>query len=187
MGLKVTWGQGAKNMSWDKSEVMTEFLKIADTDNVLGLEKAALPSPNPYQEDVETIKEKKLEQPEKNIVEEAHPHPVYVAESQGDGGLVENQIEQQNKLIEMVNKYPTGSLVGRYAYAVNRLVKMAEAAEEVGALDVADALTDTARDIIDQMSNTLDAMNNSADNIDAELEVLVDEDAIPFMKAPTKE
>lgn len=169
-------------MSWDNSEVMTEFLKIAASK---GMIKTATPEPNPYQEDVKQLQEKRLKQPEKHIVEQAHPSPVYVAESQGDGGLVENQIEQQKKIIEMINKLPTGSLVGRYASTVVRLVKLAETAEEVGALQMADTLTDSAREVALQMSNTLDAMNNSADNIDADLsEILGDEPDSSFTLAP---
>lgn len=164
---------------------MSEFLKIAADNDVLGLKKTALPEPNPYQEDTDTIKKKRLDQPEKHIIEEAHPDPVYVAESRGDGGLVENQLEQQRKLIEMINKSPTGSLVGRYAHTVTRLVKMAENAEEVGAIEVADVLTDTAKQMVSQMANTLDAMNDSADNIDAELQALLDEEGdYPFDMAP---
>jgi len=175
-------------MNWENSEVMIEFLKIASETNVLGLKKTALPEPNPYQEDVETIRKKRLDQPEKSIIEEAHPEPVYVAEARGDGGLVENQVEQQKKLIEMLNKSPTGSLVGRYAHTVVRLVKMAEAAEEVGATDVANSLTDAAKRVVTQMSDTLSAMNDSADNIDAELEALLAEEAgPPFDEAPTDE
>lgn len=167
---------------------MSEFLKIAENNDVLGLKKTALPEPNPHQEDVESIRKKRLDQPEKSIIEEAHPEPVYIAESRGDGALVENQVEQQQKLIEMLNKNPTGSLVGRYAHTAVRLVKMAEAAEEVGALDVADTLTDAARNVVTQMSDALDAMNDSADNIDAELQALLDEEVDhPFAEAPTDE
>jgi len=129
-------------MSWEKSEVMGEFLKIASDSNMI---KEALPEPNPYKEDDKQIEEKKgPDSPEKSIIEIAHPNPAYIAEARGDGGLVENLIEQQDKLIKMINKMPTGSLVGRYASAVNKLIKHANELDEIGEHEVADLLTGTA-------------------------------------------
>lgn len=176
-------------MSWENSEIMTEFMKIAADNDMLGLKKTALPEGNPYQEDVNTIKEKRLKEEEEHVMEKAHPEPVYIAESQGDGALVENNIEQQKKLVEMLNKHPTGSLVGRYAYTVTKLVKMAEAAEEIGEPQMADTLTDTAKQIVDQMSDTVEDMTSTVDDIDAELQKLIQEHAdefFPFVEAPTE-
>lgn len=123
---------------------MNEFFRIAEEQDMLGLKKTAMPEKNPHQEDLKTIEEKRLKSPEKSIIEEAHPEPVYVAEARGDGGLVENQIEQQKKLIEMLNKIPTGSLVGRYASTAIELVKMANACDDIGEENSADILTDVA-------------------------------------------
>lgn len=131
-------------MSFDKYEVMTEFFKIAEEQDMLGLKKTASPEKNPYQEDLKTIEEKRQKSPEKNIIEIAHPEPVYIAEARGDGGLVENQIEQQQKIIEMINKIPTGSLVGRYANAMISLKKMADTCDDIGYTDVADTLMSVA-------------------------------------------
>jgi len=133
-------------MSWEKSEIMSEFLKIAEEK---GMVKTAAPEKNPHQEDPNTIKDKRLKSPEKNIIEEAHPEPVYIAESRGDGALVENQIEQQEKMIEMLNKMPTGTLVGRYASVANELVKIANDCDEAGEQEAADLLTDTAEKILE--------------------------------------
>ena len=137
-------------MSWEKSETMCEFLRIAEKE---GLLKTAAPEKNPHQEDIKTIEEKRLKTPEKSIIEEAHPEPVYVAESRGDGALVENQIEQQQKLIEMINKMPTGSLVGRYAHAINELVKMADRLDEIGEMDISDMLFGRAVMLTDRLDN----------------------------------
>ena len=132
----------------EKYEIMGEFLKIAEKEDLLGLKKTAAPEKNPNQEDEKTIKEKRLKSPEKNIIEEAHPDPVYVAEARGDGGLVENANEQQKKLIEIINKMPTGSLVGRYASAINELVKMADLCEEEGLEQAADILTECVENLV---------------------------------------
>lgn len=137
-------------MSFEKSEVMVEFLKLAEAQ---GLAKTAAPSKNPNQEDLKTIEEKRVKVPEKNIIDEAHPESVYIAEARGDGGLVENQNEQQKKLIEMINKMPTGSLVGRYASMATELVKMANVCDDEGAHEAADLLTDAADKLFEQATN----------------------------------
>ncbi|KKM23303.1 hypothetical protein LCGC14_1616530 [marine sediment metagenome] len=136
-------------MSLEKYEVMNEFFRIAEEQDLLGLKKTAAPEKNPHQEDLKTIEEKRLKSPEKSIIEIAHPEPVYVAEARGDGGLVENQIEQQKKLIEMLNKMPTGSLVGRYATVANELIKMANVCDDIGEEEAADLLTDTATKLLE--------------------------------------
>ena len=132
----------------NNSVVLEEFLKIAEEQDLLGLKKTAAAEKNPYQEDLKTIEEKRLKSPEKSIIEEAHPEPVYVAEARGDGGLVENEIEHQQKLIEMINKMPTGSLVGRYASAMLSFRKMADVCDDIGELDIADVLADLAADFL---------------------------------------
>ena len=135
---------------YDKSEVINELVKIA-------LNKNALPSPNPYQENKKTVEEKRVPAPDKSIVEEAHPKPVYIAESQGDGGLVENQLEQQKKMLEVINKMPTGNLVGRYAAVANVLLKMAETCDTLGEENTADLLTNTAKKVLNEAKSPLTA------------------------------
>lgn len=138
-------------MDWNNSDVMTEFAKIAEEQDMLGLKKTAMPSPNPYQENKKTIEDKRLKAPEKSVIEIAHPEPVYVAESQGDGALVENQIEQQKKMLEVINKMPTGSLVHRYATAVNTLIKMADVCDQSEESDAANLLAQAAIKLLDDL------------------------------------
>lgn len=141
-------------MDWTKSPVMEEFIKIVTAENLLdnlGNSDAVTPEPNPYKEDAKTIEEKQLKSPEKHIMEIAHPEPVFIAESRGEGGLVENEIEQQEKTIRMINKVPNGSLVGRYAEAVTELVKLANQCDDLGHTDAAGLVTDAATDLIEQM------------------------------------
>lgn len=139
-------------MSWEKYSVMNEFLKIAEDKDLLGLKKTAAAEKNPHQEDLKNIEDKRLKPPEKSIIEIAHPESVYVAEARGDGGLVENQIEMQEKYIEMLNKMPTGSLVGRYASAVGQLSKFANDCDDMGQFDAADILTKAAADLFKKMA-----------------------------------
>src|SRR5688572_18091900 len=74
-------------------------------------------------DDLSVLKEKKQAMEPKDMIQEAHPNPVYVSNALGDGGLVENQNEQQQKIIQMINKRPTGNLVHIYAEAVHELAK----------------------------------------------------------------
>ena len=134
-------------MGLDKNDIMSEFFRLAKEQDLLGMTKEASPSKNPKQENEKTIKEKRLKTPEKNIIEVAHPDPVYIAEARGDGGLVENQNEQQEAIIRMINKMPTGALVGRYASAANALVKLANICDDLGHTELADKLTDAAADL----------------------------------------
>ena len=173
-------------MSWEKSEVMREFLKIASEQNLL---KEALPEKNPYQEDLKTIEEKRLKPAEKSIIEEAHPEPIYVAESKGDGGLVENQLEQQKKLLQMINKMPTGSLAGRYAHATAVLVKLAGDFDEIGEFEMANLLTDVAGKITHEMANMKADTNKLVQKVDtatSTTDEIIDE-LYPFTGAPNSD
>lgn len=132
-------------MDWETSAVMQEFVKIAKEKDLL---KEAYPE-NPHQEDTKTIEEKRLPEAEEHIMEQAHPEAAYVAEARGDGGLVENELEQQRKTIEMVNKMPTGSLVGRYANAAQELVALAAKCDDLNHTDAADLLISTAQKLLE--------------------------------------
>jgi len=133
-------------MTAQKSEVFEEFLKIAAKQDMLGLNKIAMPEKSRYQEDEKTIKEKRVKS-EEDIIEKAHPDPVFVAESEGEGGLVENQNEQHKKMMEVINKMPTGSLVSRYAGAISELVKLANACDAAGEIRAADIITRAAEEL----------------------------------------
>ena len=147
-------------MSWEKSEIMCEFGKLMGPSLVKTAAVDKAPK-NPYAEDAKTIKEK-TKLPEKDIIEIAHPAAIYIAESRGDGGLVENQNEQHAKMMEVINKMPTGALLGTYAMTISALVKMADACDIIEEELVSDTLTDVASKISGLM------------------------DVVPFEKAPAK-
>ena len=152
-------------MSYDKSEVMNEFFKIAQAG---GLDKVALPSKNPHQEDKKTIEEKRIKK-EKDIIEVAHPSPVYIAEAKGDGGLVENQNELHNKIMLIINKMPTGTLVHRYASSVIGLLKMAEQLDAVEESDAADLLTNLSSELVKEMGALTESTNDLDKAVDTAL------------------
>jgi len=138
-------------MPTQNSNVMEEFFKIMAEQDLV---KTAAEK-NPYAEDDKTIREKRLPASEKSIIEEAHPDPVFVADSHGEGGLVENEIEHQKKMIDIVNKMPTGSLVGRYSKAINELIKLANDCDVLGQFEAADLLTAMAHKALAEQEDAL--------------------------------
>ena len=110
--------------------------------------KTAYPTEN-KKETEKNFKEKRLKAPEKSIIEEAHPKPVYIAESKGDGALVENLLEQHDKMMEVINKMPSGALLGTYASTIETLVKLANQYDDLGQTKIADILTKTAEEIVE--------------------------------------
>jgi hypothetical protein len=117
------------NSLWDNSEVMSELLKLASKES------------SPKTEDL-TVEEE-------DMVEEAHPESVYVAEALGDGALVENQNEQHEKMVAVVNKMPNGKLIHTYAACAVELVKLAEECEAAGESETAELLTIMAEKVLD--------------------------------------
>jgi hypothetical protein len=67
-----------------------------------------------------------------DMIEKAHPKPVYIADAMGDGGLVENQNELQSKIISIVNRYPSGTNLHRTAFVLESLLKIAEGLDTSG-------------------------------------------------------
>ena len=128
---------------YDKSEVMNELIKLA-------IDKTALPAPNPYQEKIKTIEEKRLPAEKPHIMELAHPEPEYIANAQGDGALVENEIENQSKMIDVVNRMPSGNLTGRYAMMADVLLKIADTCDKLEETDAADLLTKAAAETLNK-------------------------------------
>lgn len=112
----------------DNSEVMSEFLKLSAKK-----------------------KDKDLEVEEEDLVEVAHPEPIYVAEALGDGALVENQNEQHRKLMDIVNKIPTGSLIHIYASCFGDLVSLAEKCENCGELEASKLISEASEKVLEQL------------------------------------
>jgi hypothetical protein len=72
------------------------------------------------------------------VIEQAHPEKKKeLAKAQGEGGVVENIIEQQKKDIEVATNLPSGALVGVHAELINELVKIANECESKGDFDAA--------------------------------------------------
>lgn len=89
-------------------------------------------------ENVEVLHEKKFPQKPEDMVERAHPESVFVSPALGDGGLVENLNERHSKIVEMINKLPTGNHVHVHASIVENLVKTANDLEAAGLVQMAE-------------------------------------------------
>lgn len=133
-------------MLFDNSEVISELIKIAKKGEAF---KDVFCPKNPYQEDIKVIEDKNTATGP-DIIEVAHPEPVITADALGDGGLVENQNEQHERMMAVINKMPTGLLVHRYACCFAELIKEAELCEAGGDIKTANELTETARKVLEQ-------------------------------------
>lgn len=86
----------------------------------------------------------------KNIVDEAHPEPVMMADGPERSGVVDNQNEQHEKIVNMVNKTPTGNVFHNFSFAseVKELVAMANILDSKGYSKEADALEYVAAELV---------------------------------------
>jgi hypothetical protein len=87
----------------------------------------------------------------KDMVGEAHPEPVYIADAMEDGGLVENGNELHQKLVEMINKYPSGSVGHKYAALAEDLLTVAQELDATGDSSAAQELDSLANSIVDAL------------------------------------
>lgn len=79
--------------------------------------------------------------PPESLLDMAHPDPVFVAESDEEGGLVENLNEAHEKIMDVVNKIPSGFMYhGVMASTIERFTKLAQELDERGYHDIADEL-----------------------------------------------
>jgi hypothetical protein len=74
------------------------------------------------------------------LIGSAHPKSIGVADAMGNGGLLENQIEQQRANIGVARSMPSGNFLGRHAWVLHNLVKLAESADEAGDLETSDLI-----------------------------------------------
>lgn len=98
-------------------------------------------------EDIKILKEKKLSMEPEDMIDRAHPGSHFTADADGEGGLVETQNEQQEKIIQMINKMPNGAPTHIYAYLIEGLSKIAEDMESEGLDDHADIISKAMFDI----------------------------------------
>lgn len=76
------------------------------------------------------------------ILQESYPDSVVVADAMGNGGLVENSLEQQRHNVGVALSAPTGNFRGKHANLVAELVKIANQFETNEASELVDAAID---------------------------------------------
>jgi len=146
---------------WNGSEVMSEFLKVAEKSGLINSDlKHEEGVGNPTKETPvkgytrnEPTEEYGLKTEPKDIVEKAHPEQAWMAKestpvhSMGNGSLVENIKEQQEKDIEIATKMPHGTLIGVHANIISELVKLANSLEDEGKIKEASRVDEAIKKI----------------------------------------
>lgn len=77
----------------------------------------------------------------------AHPDSAYMVDAMGNGGLVENVLEQQRRNIGVALSTPTGNFRARHAWVIESLVKLANKADEDGLFDASDLIDSTINNL----------------------------------------
>jgi len=82
-----------------------------------------------------------------DIVGAAHPKMIDVADAMGNGGVVENVIEQQRHNKGVAQSMPSGNFRGRHAWVIQNLVKLANKADEEGLIEASDLIDEAIKDL----------------------------------------
>ena len=82
------------------------------------------------------------------ILEDSHPKSVVVSDAMGNGGLVENVLEQQRHDIGVALSTPTGNFRGKHANLVAALTKIANAADTSGKTEESEIVDNAIKDIV---------------------------------------
>lgn len=129
---------------WNGSHVMEEFEKIAAEKGLISFElnpKNKDMVGNPSKSPVGPTREKKTDEygvtkeEGKDLIEKAHKKTVEIAKALGEGAVVENLLEQQEKDLYVALKTPSGALIGVHAEMVRNLVKLANKLDEEGKVE----------------------------------------------------
>jgi hypothetical protein len=82
-----------------------------------------------------------------DLILEAHPKSVTLADAMGKGGLVENGLEQKEKSTYVALTTPTGNFHSKYASTIGYLQKLAKAADEQGKKEVSRLIKQTIQNL----------------------------------------
>jgi hypothetical protein len=121
---------------WNGSLIMGEFAKIASDSGLISTDfkKTTVGNPDKPNEVItrcDPTKEYKNKS-ENDVLELAHPESITVVDSFGDGGLVEDLKEQEEKFLDIVSKRPNGALIGVHANLIKSLTKLASDLDSQG-------------------------------------------------------
>ena len=87
-----------------------------------------------------------------DLIQEAHPEAVVVSDAMGNGGLVENLLEQKSQSEGVARSAPTGNFRGKHANleVIEALTKIANQADEAGFFEVSELIDTTINNILDK-------------------------------------
>ena len=78
----------------------------------------------------------------------AHPKSIVTSESMGNGGLVENVVEQKRHMEGVALSMPSGNFRSKHAWIVNSLVKLANKADNNDLLEASDLIDTALKEIV---------------------------------------
>ncbi len=83
-----------------------------------------------------------------DLILSAHPKSIVLSDAMGNGGLVENLLEQHEAGEGVAFSMPTGNFTGRYAYIVNSLIKISTEADKKGLIKVSDTIDNVLAEFV---------------------------------------
>lgn len=141
------------------NEIMDEFYKIAKETGLIQSDFGHHPLGN--LDDITEVKTRSeptedygLKIDPQDIIDEAHPKPAWIDENSprvpgaGNGSLVENLKEQQEADLKILDKMPSGALIGVHAKLINELIKIANELEDAGKIKYAKRIDATISKIL---------------------------------------
>ena len=111
-------------------------------------------------QDKAILKEKKRALDLPDIIDEAHPESAFMAEGPFNTGVVENQNEQHRKMLEVVQRQPSGFHYNKFAELIPQLTSMAANFEDKGDFEAMKKVDMVLGSIVKETSRFLD--NTSA-------------------------
>ena len=85
-----------------------------------------------------------------DLIHEAHPNAIVVSDAMGNGGLVENLLEQKSHSEGVAKSAPTGNFRGKHAdlAVIDALIKIANQADNDGLFEVSKMIDSTIESIL---------------------------------------
>jgi hypothetical protein len=83
-----------------------------------------------------------------DVIGESHPETITVADATGNGGVVENQIEQHRQSVDVAKSVPSGNFRSKHAWVLKNLIKLANNADEQGLNEASDLIDIALKELV---------------------------------------
>jgi hypothetical protein len=123
---------------WEQSQIMKDFASI--------MKKAEDKKENKKKKKKQESKPAK-ETESKSIMEQAHPEDLTVADSLGEGGMVESNPTQHKKMMQVLYTAPSGSNTSKHAFTIQSVIKIADDLDAQGKTEAAKEVDRVAHQI----------------------------------------